>query len=263
MDIVTHATSGAVCGAAVALGLRGAPAPVLASLVLGGLGGLLPDLDALTRAPGYDALAAAWGLPPGTALYFGSRWCSHHHLAHSLAAGVGVTVALALALALGRLLGERQPAEAWWPVLLAPASLLAGFLAHLAGDLVTPASVWGGIQLFWPSPRMVGGWGWAWWFNNYDLLIAQAVALLGVLAASLVPRTRPVLARALPLAVLALDLLACAVLLGLREGDYAYVGHTPDYAALEQASLDEQRRLLPPAVFERCRALDEALPFHL
>jgi hypothetical protein len=263
MDILTHVASGALCGAAAALGVRGAAAPVFVSLLWGGLGGFLPDLDAASRIPGYDALAAPLGWPSGTALYFGSRWCSHHHFAHSLAAGAGVAAVLAVLLALERLLRGWRQAGSCWPLLTAPMSLFAGFLAHLAGDLVTPASVWGGIQLLWPAPNMVGGWGWTWWFNNYDLLLAQLAGILALLITSLAPSSRPILARALPLAALLSTLTASVALLRMRQGDYAYEGHALDYNALEQASLDEQRRLLPPALFEQLRALDEALPFNL
>ncbi|MFH1469440.1 MAG: metal-dependent hydrolase [Pseudomonadota bacterium] len=262
MDILTHVVAGALGGAAVGLGLRGGRARVLSALVFGAVGGALPDLDAITRYPGFDGgLGHLLHLAPGREIYAGALWYSHHHFTHSLVAAGGATALSAGLLGLDRvgrgpgMEGERDAAI--WAL---PLCLLAGFLLHLVGDLPTPASVWGGIQLFWPSARMVGGWGWTWWFHNYDVFLVQCAGLGGVLLASLVPRHRPILARLLPMSVLALALAASTALLASREHDYAYRGHAPDYQALEDASLEQQRRSLPASWYAAMRALSEYLP---
>jgi inner membrane protein len=262
MDIFTHVAAGALAGGCVALMIRGAAASVGAALSWGALGGFLPDIDAASRVPGFDAtVGRAFGLAPGDLVYAGSDWYSHHHFTHSLVAAIGAALLVAGLLGVERLIfGPTPDRRRTVRILMAPSALLAGFLLHLAGDLVTPASVWGGIQLLWPLETMVGGWGWCWWFNNYDIFLVQVMGLGLLGLASLVPRTRPVLSRSLPAALLLSALLASTALLQLRQHDYAYVGHASDYEALEQASLDDQRRLLPADLFELMISFDRAMP---
>ena len=262
MDIFTHVVAGGLAGGCVALMIRGATARVAAACSWGALGGFLPDIDAATRVPGFDASIGRWlQLQPGELIYAGGEWYSHHHFTHSLVAALGAALVVAGLLGLERaVLGAGYDRARTVRVLVAPSALLAGYLLHLVGDLVTPASVWGGVQLLWPLDTMVGGWGWAWWFNNYDLFLVQLAGLAGLGLVSLVPRTRPVLARALPASLLALVLLVCSALLQLREHDYAYRGHAPDYWALEEASLDEQRLILPPELYELMIGFDAAMP---
>jgi membrane-bound metal-dependent hydrolase YbcI (DUF457 family) len=263
MDLLTHGMAGGLGGTAVGLGLRGGHARVFSALTLGAIGGALPDLDAITRSSGFDAgLGRLLHLPPGRVIYGGTWWYSHHHFTHSLVAAGGASLLCAAVLGIDRLGrgpgGEGERNAAVWVL---PSCLLAGFLLHLAGDLVTPASVWGGIQLFWPAERMVGGWGWTWWFHNYDVFLTQCAGLVLVLLSSLVPRHRPVLARLLPLSVLTLALAGSTALLATRAHDFAYRGHASDYQALEDASLEEQRRVLPVSWYSAMRALSEYLPF--
>ncbi len=265
MDIVTHVLSGALAGGTTALVIRGARARVVVALTWGALGGFLPDIDVASRVPGFDAtIGRALALQPGSVIYGGSHWYSHHHFTHSLAAALAVGLLVSGLLGLERvLLGADPEGRRTRNVWLAPLCVVAGYLMHLLGDLVTPGSVWGGIQLLWPSDTMVGGWGWTWWFNNYDVFLVQLVGLLLLGFVALVPRTQPVMARLLPAVVLGLVVASSALLLNLREHDYAYEGHAEDYWALEEASLEEQRRLLPPELFELMSSLDRslALPF--
>lgn len=262
MDIFTHMAAGALSGGCAALVIRGAPAKVVAALCWGALGGFLPDVDAVSRVPSFDAtIGRLLRLQPGEIVYAGSEWYSHHHFTHSLLAALGASFLLAGLMGLERLVfGASHDGRRKVRILMAPAALLAGYLLHLAGDLVTPASVWGGIQLFWPLDTMVGGWGWAWWFNNYDVFVVQVAGLLLLGLVSLVPGTRPVMARVLPACVLALVLAASVLLLQLRPHDYAYTGHAPDYWALEEASLADQQQLLPSDIYQLMCSFDAAMP---
>jgi len=47
-----------------------------------------------------------------------------------------------------------------------------GYTVHFLGDLPTPPGPWGGINLFWPSKEMSGGWGLIWWHNWYIIYLA-------------------------------------------------------------------------------------------
>ncbi len=262
MDIFTHVAAGALAGGCAALTIRGARAKVLAAMSWGALGGFLPDIDAVSRVPGFDAtIGRIFALEPGEVVYAGSAWYSHHHFTHSLVAALAVGLVLAALLGLERwLVGPGHDGERTINIAVAPAALVAGFLLHLAGDLVTPASVWGGVQLLWPLETMVGGWGWCWWFNNYDVFLVQLAGMVLMGLVSLVPRTRPVLSRLLPAAVLVVVVSSSALLLQLREHDYAYEGHAEDYWSYEEASLLEQRRLLPPDLFSLMDSFDRSMP---
>jgi inner membrane protein len=265
VDLITHMAAGALAGGCVALMIRGAAATLSGAVAWGAIGGALPDVDAVTRVPGFDqTIGLALGLQPGGVIYGGSEWYSHHHFTHSLVAAVGAALLLAGLAGLERLVfGGTSDGRRIRRIWLAPVCMAAGYLLHLVGDLVTPASVWGGIQLLWPAEGMVGGWGWAWWFNNYDIFLMQLVGLLAMALLSLLPRSMPVLARALPGAVLVGVLAVCFGLLRARVHDYAYTGDAPDYWALEERSLEEQRRLLPSDLYQLMHSLDDAilLPF--
>ena len=241
MDILTHTLVGAAVGTAVSLLAR--PGRRSRSAILaGGLGGFLPDVDVLSRAPGFDATVGAWlGLPPGDAIYAGSHWYSHHHLTHSLVAAL---VAGALALALWR----RRPEVA--------GALTAGWLAHLALDLPTPPGPWGGIQLLWPHPAMVGGWGMCWWFNNYDLLLIALGSALALGALALARRRLgPRWIRLGTAALLGLAMVAGAAQLRRRGVDYV----RGSYDGLDTASIREQHRLLPEPVAGTMERADRAV----
>ena len=262
MDIFTHMVAGGLAGGCAALMIRGAPARLMVAVGWGALGGFLPDIDAVSRVPGFDAtLGRLFGLQPGGIVYTGSEWYSHHHFTHSLAAALGAALLVAGLMGLERMvLGAGHDNARAVKILMGPVALMAGYLAHLAGDLVTPASAWGGVQLLWPLDTMVGGWGWCWWFNNYDIFLVQLAGLALMGLASLAPRTRPVLARVLPAMVLAVSILGAVILLQLRQHDYAYSGEAPDYWALEEASLREQQRLLPPDLYGLLTSLDAVMP---
>lgn len=255
MDIVSHVISGAVAGAALALLLLPRHPRVGSLPLVGALGAFVPDLDAASRAPGFDATIGRWlGLPAGRVIYAGSWWYSHHHFLHSLAAGLlGAAVAAWLARSADP---RRDPGH-----LHVGAAFLLGFCAHLAGDLPTPGSVWSGIQAFWPLSVMVGGWGWTWWWNNYDLFLVL-LAMLGGLGGLLGVRDRipAAVTRAATVVLLLGGLVVLLYQASSRTTDYAYEGDTPRYAELEDASLREQRRILGDGPFSFLATVDRVLP---
>lgn len=246
MDILTHTLAGAAAGAGLCLLLRPGRC-IWPGALVGALGGFLPDLDVLSRAPGFDTTLGAWlDLPPGTEIYTGTRWYSHHHLTHSLLAALA-----AGGLALIVLWRRREHR-------LLAGALSLGWLAHLLLDLPTPPGPWGGVQLLWPHPAMVGGLGWCWWFNNYDLLLLLAGALVALLGLGAL-RGRPLRARIGATSIIAGVLLLGSLQLHRRQVDYA----TGVYADLDQASLQEQERLLGAGPARLLRQVDQATPLPL
>jgi membrane-bound metal-dependent hydrolase YbcI (DUF457 family) len=265
MDILTHAVSGLAAGVVIAgfsgqgfggsgrgRGLSwknfGAQVAIVAAA---GLGGVLPDID-----------TASYLL--GDGIYSAKLWYSHHGFFHSLFAAFLFALLMGLVLSWRRKGGMRGShgfrgfAAGFSRYALLLGGFVAGFTLHLVEDMVTPASTWGGVRLFFPSREYVGGTGQIWWWNNYDLfLIACSVFVLcGILM--LMRRLRWV--RFVSLGIFAVGCVVCAIQIAGRETDYAYTGHTPRYAQFEEASLAEQRKILSPRLYRAMTRLDKALP---
>jgi len=183
MDILTHTLSGITAATAIAAFSNRSLWKKSLLIACGAAGAILPDIDAITRWPGFDAvIGSTLGLSQGGgSIYYGNHWYSHHNFTHSLAAGAIFTLLGALLWYLG---------HRWSPIARSPANFIQdkkgffsaffmGYTLHLLGDLPTPGSIWHGIKLFWPLATPVGGFGHIWWWNNYDiflLLLAGSLA---------------------------------------------------------------------------------------
>ena len=239
------------------------PAQRIKIVLAGALGGVLPEIDALSLRSGFDRTIGQWlGLKhSGVDIYFGSEWYSHQAFFHSL---------LGLALVTGTL---------WWLAsffytymmrhardlgqaahYLAPyfIALGSGYLLHLMLDLFTPAGPWGGIQLFFPLDRYVGGWGMIWWWNNYDifllLMMALVINVVSMISFSVLNRA----ARLIPSVIAICALLSIAYQVNTRDFNFNQKG----YVGREQASHRIQQHTLNPQVYEWMTWVDEQLPVY-
>lgn len=262
MDIVTHVLSGIAVGT-VAASVSGKDISGKGYILLcGAVGAALPDVDALTRWSGFDNTLGRWlNLGErGRDIYFAGHWYSHHNATHSILAGITAAAALlGFAYFIHRLSAKKK---APWPGFVkekAPyaAALFLGYMAHLAGDLPTPSSTWGGIRLFWPLGVMVGGWGRIWWWNNYDifLLIYLCCMVNVVLLLALRPRGKNM--KVLPAIVLAVTLAAVAYQIKTRPASSASGDRS--HRSMEAYSLKLQRDMLGGAVYGSMKSLDDAL----
>jgi membrane-bound metal-dependent hydrolase YbcI (DUF457 family) len=249
MDLLTHIISGIAAGSVVAASIKSKTVSVPRMLAVGALGGAFPDIDAVSLWSKFDATIGQWfGLAhTGREIYFGKLWYSHHGFCHSIAAAIIVgCLPGCLACLYHRLRGQRQKGaftrffKTNWP--LYPVFVL-GCMAHAAGDLITPASVWGGVRLFWPFPVYIGGWGNVWWWNNYDIfLIISAGALFNILLIVIAEHVR-LRAGLISLTVVLLILAGVWRQAATRQTGYAYTGHTSRYQQLERKSKQEQHIL--------------------
>ena len=160
----THAVAGAFVGALIG---HAAGQP-LAGAAIGGLAGLLPDVD----HPG--STAGRWFRPVAVVLegVFGHRTVTHT-VWFVAAVAVGLTL---LAGALKGLLAGYLP-RAWPPAWLAFAAGLLGGLSHLALDAVTRS----GIKPFAPlKPRSFPRWVTEprWELESSDPVVNWAATLL-------------------------------------------------------------------------------------
>lgn len=126
----------------------------------------------------------------------------------------------------------------------------------------TPASVWGGVNLFFPSSNYIGGFGDIWWWNNYDLvLIIMSVIVLNLLI-NMVSRYYYKIKVKVSLIVFFLGLLLFIVQIKTRPTDFSYTGHTLDYDQFETESKLIQKELLGEELFNVMVAIDNKIPLN-
>jgi len=268
MDILTHTLSGVAAGTAVAAcsgkrGNSGSPAVVL----MGGLGGFFPDLDAISLWKGFDRFfGAVHGLNvSGREIYFGKWTFSHHGAMHSVAAGAVLAALIFFAGVILRYIFVRVKGEGslFRPVIPSVLAFFFGYIMHLLGDLPTPGYVWGGIRLWWPADLYVGGTDQIWWWNNYDIFIAVCSAVvINLSILFLCRRRRHLYFRFIPAVVVALMIVVSAVMINNRENIYKYKSFRKEFAGFEADSREEQKRILGSRLYKVMAGFDEMLPFN-
>lgn len=177
MDILTHGLTGLALSTTVAAHHKGTLRTKLLIGVAGLVGGVFPDIDVLSRAPGFDKTIGSWFELPqsGYDIFFDTKWYSHHVFTHSIIGALLFTILGSFIYINIRKIWTRQSKHNAFIYALA---FLMGFMGHLFEDMITPGGPWNGIALFWPSANFSGGWGKIWWWNNYDLFLI-IILLLG------------------------------------------------------------------------------------
>ncbi len=236
-----------------------------ATIAAGGLGGALPDIDAISLWSRFDAtIGNFFGLShSGTVIYSGKFWYSHHGFFHSLAAALLIAAIIISAdylirvrrrsATFGGYIRRRQPAII---------GFVSGFVIHLLEDMATPASAWGGVRFFWPLKTYLGGTGDIWWWNNYDIFLIAAGVFVVCVIVLVLRRFMRFGAKCLIAAVFASGCILCAVQIKSRDCDYAFTGHTDKYNTFETASKRQQREILGNKVYNAMEWLDRKLPIY-
>jgi membrane-bound metal-dependent hydrolase YbcI (DUF457 family) len=266
MDILTHICSGIAGATAVAAFSRKQPRMRLKILVTGAIGGALPDIDAISMWSHFDStLGKLFHLSDSGKVIYGAKlWYSHHAFFHSIVAALLIPLILGL-LGYGIYKISRKSRKSGFgsyyknhfPLAIA---FIAGYMLHLLGDMPTPASVWGGVNLFFPDNHYIGGNGKIWWWNNYDifLLLVLCIAINGI---SLFAFKRHI-QRASIIVVAVLTLLLIEIQINTRKYDYAYSGNATHYREMEQQSKKEQERILGKHIYSTMEWLDKRLPIY-
>jgi inner membrane protein len=265
MDILTHTLSGIAAASAIAAFSSRPLKDKFMMIGCGAAGAMLPDLDSASRWSGFDITAGKLlGLgEPGRAIYSGHHWYSHHHFMHSLAAAALFTLAGAsIGYIYRRLRSDRRSVSKFFMdqcgFLL---SFFFGYLMHLLGDLPTPDAIWKGITLFWPSATPVGGYGYIWWWNNYDIflifLLGDAM-IAGVILASRFLKLRYL--RYIP-GLLFLAMVGTGVFqISHRPNSFSGTDNPASYGAKEQQSKHTQRKILGEKLYDIMNAVDRKIP---
>lgn len=249
MDILTHALSGtaiATCAASIY------PATFLRKfkvIAAGMLGGIFPDFDAISMWSGFDrTFGKVFNLEYSGKIIYGSKFrYSHHAFFHSIFASVLFGFLFISLVYLFHIffsdkkiiLKEFCKNNSLYLIVF-----ILGYWAHLAGDFPTPASVWNGIDLFWPSANYIGGYGKIWWWNNYDIfLLVVGCVIINLVIPFLIKAIRKK-SGIFSVCVLVLTLSLILVQINTRQYNYAYSGNTTKYTDYEQNSKQEQQRIL-------------------
>jgi len=265
MDIVSHTLTGVAVGTVAATISNGLWKRKGLIILSGGFGGALPDLDAISLWSKFDStIGSLLGLShSGKEIYFGKFWYSHHGAFHSLIAPILLILLIVL---INALLKKRFKISSVLESLKSNKYLMLafffGFIFHLFEDMPTPASVWGGVNLFFPSASYVGGFGIIWWWNNYDLvLIISGVIVLNLLI-NIIPNRFYWFKTKSCISVFLLGLSLFLVQINTRTVEFSYTGHTANYDYFEAQSKDLQREILGDKLFEFMTTIDSKIPLN-
>lgn len=263
MDTLIHILLGLATATVIGSQVACRPAQKWKILLLGIIGGVFPDIDAISLWTGFDSSIGQW-FPlshTGREIYHGHLWYSHRGFMHSLLGLLLWSTILTYLLSAFYtyiLKGARHIRGAisyLWPYF---AAFAAAYGMHLVADLFTPAGTWGGIRLFFPFEVYVGGWGMVWWWNNYDIFTLLLVCVAVNSAAHLFMRSG---SRNLRLSTLAVWI-GCMGFMGFQIHARGIDFNTDDFVARDYKALTFQAHHLPKPWFETLWKMDEAIPWY-
>ena len=263
MDLLTHICSGIASATVIAAFAEKQPFKRWQILAAGAVGGAFPDIDAISLWSRFDAtLGRLFGLNHNGQVIYGEKfWYSHHAFFHSIVAAFLLAVVFGLlAYIIYRI--KHKTTISFFLYCKKNISIgiafIAGYVLHLLGDMPTPASVWGGVNLFFPNSNYIGGSGKIWWWNNYDifLLIILCIIINIVLLFTLKKRIQKMII----VLISALTILLVVIQINTRKYDYAYSGHTSHYEEMERHSKEEQKRILGKPLYSTMEWIDKRLP---
>jgi len=268
MDILIHTFSGIAAGTVISSFSKRGFLNKTSIILLGGLGGAFPDLDALSMYSKFDStIGHALHLNhAGKDIYFSKFWYSHHAFLHSILGGLTVALILALIYYLFkskfRNLNFKSFAQKSYSYRLTFMAFFIGFFIHLLEDMPTPSCTWGGVNLFFPGSSYIGGTGDIWWWNNYDLfLIIFTVIVLNIILLSL-SRVLKLSAFKLTPIVFLIGMTFMVFQIKTRDFDFNYIGFSPRYNEFEAKSKQIQKKILGDKVYRFMEKLDAKIPLN-
>ncbi len=146
----------------------------------------------------------------------------------------------------------------WFPTI----AFFLGFLLHLLEDMPTPASVWGGVNLYFPSNNYVGGFGNIWWWNNYDLVLIILSVIVINLLINIIPVRFYKMKIISSISFFALGVTLFLIQINVRTVDFSYTGHTTNYAMFESQSKAIQKEILGDKIFQIMTTIDNKIPLN-
>lgn len=242
MDIITHALCGISVGTVIATYTCDTVRQKTTAICLATFGAVLPDIDVISQWGRFDTTFGRWFSlsASGRDIYSSTYWYSHHGFMHSLFAAILFSLLLRLITRWRKIKGGKWLAIAFG----------SGYMIHLAGDMITPGGPWQGIRLLFPLNTYVGGTGWIWWWNNYDIFLCMLFsAIIGTIFSLWFSK----LARKIVLPLFLGSLAAITGLTATRNHDF----NRNEYTINEQYSKEIQKNTLPPSFYRAMATFDQ------
>lgn len=273
MDILTHTISGFAIGTTVASFSNKGCVDKLKIILISGFAGALPDFDAISLWSGFDAtIGDFFNLThSGKEIYSAKFWYSHHGFLHSIFASIllaGLIVGLNYVIYPS--LRKNNYSNFIKKNNLFLIGFILGFVIHLIEDIPTPASSWGGINLFWPSKSYIGGTGDVWWWNNYDIfLIVTSVLILNstiLIIKNFIHLNSKfkiqIDLRKITTGVFVLGFVLVLFQVKTREFDFSYSEQKNRYQEFELKSKELQKEILGDKLYSLMEKFDNKLKFY-
>lgn len=262
MDIISHTCTGLAVGSVVATVSDFSWKKKGAIILLGGLGGALPDLDAISLWSKFDSTIGAFlGLKhSGRSIYYGTFWYSHHGALHSILAPI---ILIGLVIAGKSVRHNRFNFAGLKSGILnrkyRHLAFFLGFFFHLLEDMPTPSGPWGGVNLFFPSSNYVGGYGKIWWWNNYDLVLIIFAVILCNLIINLLPKHYYKVKWRSAVATFLFGIFLFVFQINNRPIDFTKSGKYQEY---EAQSKQIQQDILGDELYKFMRSVDNKIPLN-
>ena len=263
MDIISHTLTGIAVGTVIATSDNGNWKRKSAIILLGGFAGGLPDFDAISLGSKFDTIIGSFfGLNhTGKQIYSGKFWYSHHAALHSMLAPVLLLLFSFLYIYLkGFFYKTKSIGKSIYTNKYLSISFLLGYIFHLFEDMPTPASVWGGVNFFFPNSDYIGGFGKIWWWNNYDLTLIIFLVILVNLMVLIAPKIHKKTKSKLSLGVFSLGMGLFIFQIMTRPVDFSYTGHTTKYKEFEAESKRIQKEILGDRLYHFMVQIDDKIP---
>ncbi|WP_196890029.1 metal-dependent hydrolase [Aureivirga sp. CE67] len=265
MDLISHMFTGLAVGSVLANFSTKNWKHKLSIIFFGGLGGALPDFDAISLWSKFDmTFGKLFQLShSGKDIYFGKFWYSHHGAMHSIfAILLFILLFFLFKILFQKKFKTKNILSYFKEKQLIIFAFALGYFCHLLEDMPTPASVWRGVNLLFPSKNYVGGFGKIWWWNNYDLfLIIFSVFSLNILL-NFFPNTLKHLKSKIACSIFFFGLILFLYQINTRSVDFSYTGHTKNYQKMEQQSKEIQKQILGTKLYNKMAWLDSKIPLY-
>lgn len=264
MDILIHTCSGAAIGSVAASYCNKGFSNKLKVIILSTFAGALPDLDAISLWSGFDIyIQPFFNLSnKGVEIYFDKRWYSHHAFMHSIFAGLFATIGLCCLIFFFRRTlkrGKNGLIESTFKSKIVLVSFFSSYIIHLLEDMPTPASYWGGVNLFWPSSSYLGGTGQIWWWNNYDIFLIVLFVFAINTILHILNNVFTINVKKLTPIILGLGFSLAIYQINSRDYEFAYSGHTARFQEFEDKSKKVQKKILGDKLYHIMVKFDNKL----
>jgi len=264
MDIISHSLTGVAIGTVVATVSNANWRQKSSILLLGFIGGALPDMDLLSLWSKFDSTIGSFFNinQTGSQIYSGKLWYSHHAAFHSILAPVLLILISIFSTFLKSTFSKTNTiSKLIYKYRNYYLVFFLGFIFHIIEDMPTPSSSWGGVNLFFPSTNYIGGFGKIWWWNNYDLfLIICSVIFVNLIILLLIGNQKLK-------SMFSIGVFLVGFLLGIhqtmtRTVDFSYTDHTNKYNQFETESKRIQKEILGEKLYKFMERLDSKIPLN-